>query len=124
MTDGVEDEAGVLLGDVITDVGDRLEYEYDFGDSWRHRLVVEEVSAEDAHQVRCLGGRRASPPEDCGGIWAYNELAEAWGASSHPAHGDAMNLLSNEPSWFDRELIEARLRRIPLVDSGRRLGRS
>jgi hypothetical protein len=74
--DGVlEDE--VRLDQLLAVKGDELWYEYDFGDGWDHRLVVEEVLDEPPPTVRCLAGRMSCPPEDCGGIGGYAELA-AW----------------------------------------------
>jgi len=52
-------------------------YEYDFGDSWEHEVLVEQVLPPDAdfkHPV-CLAGANASPPEDCGGIPGYYDRA-------------------------------------------------
>jgi hypothetical protein len=77
-----EGEEGVLEDDVRLDQlvaaeGDAIWYEYDFGDGWDHVLTVEEVLPEPPAAVRCLGGRMACPPEDCGGIRGYEELA-AW----------------------------------------------
>lgn len=77
-----EGEAGMLEGDVrldqlLTSAGDRLWYEYDFGDGWDHVIAVEAVLDEPPTEVRCTGGRMACPPEDCGGIGGYAELA-AW----------------------------------------------
>lgn len=77
-----EGDGGVLEDDVRLDQllaqkGDELWYEYDFGDGWDHWLVVEEVLAEPPPTARCTGGRMACPPEDCGGIGGYEELA-AW----------------------------------------------
>lgn len=70
-------EDGVRLDQLLTDAGDRLWYEYDFGDGWEHVLKAEAVMDEPPAEVRCLAGRMACPPEDCGGIWGYAELA-AW----------------------------------------------
>ncbi|MDJ0420015.1 plasmid pRiA4b ORF-3 family protein, partial [Rhodococcus opacus] len=70
-------EDGVRLDQVLTGTGDRLWYQYDFGDGWDHVLAVEAVLDEPPAEVRCTGGRMACPPEDCGGIWGYTELA-AW----------------------------------------------
>lgn len=77
-----EGEDGVLEDDVRLDQlvaaeGDRLFYEYDFGDGWDHMLTVEQVLDEPPARVRCTGGRMACPPEDCGGPGGYQELA-AW----------------------------------------------
>jgi hypothetical protein len=77
-----EGEEGVLGDDVRLDQliavqGDELWYEYDFGDGWDHVLKVEAVLDEPPDEVRCTSGRMACPPEDCGGIGGYEELA-AW----------------------------------------------
>ncbi len=77
-----EGEDGVLEGTVrldqlLTGPGDRLWYDYDFGDGWHHVLQVEAVLDEPPAEVRCTTGRMACPPEDCGGMWGYAELA-AW----------------------------------------------
>ena len=48
-------------------------YEYDFGDSWEHEIVVEEFARPPLglkHAV-CLDGQNACPPEDCGGTGGY-----------------------------------------------------
>lgn len=50
--------------------GDAMDYLYDFGDDWMHRVeLVEKCETDDTATLpRCLDGQRACPPEDCGGI--------------------------------------------------------
>lgn len=76
-----EGEPGVLedsvrLDQVLDGPGDRLHYEYDFGDGWEHTVKVEAVLDEPPEIPCCLKGRLACPPEDCGGTWGYEELAD------------------------------------------------
>ena len=55
----------------------RFAYEYDFGDSWQHTIIVEDAASKPLMGAgRCLAGENACPPEDCGGIYAYYELVE------------------------------------------------
>ena len=56
----------------------KIRYTYDFGDDWEHDILVEKVfdRNETTAYPRCTSGRRAAPPEDCGGIWGYAELVE------------------------------------------------
>lgn len=72
---GVE-EATVRLDQVLTAVGDKLYYDYDFGDNWDHTVVVESLLDDPPEVPFCVKGRGACPPEDCGGIYGYTELAE------------------------------------------------
>jgi len=55
--------------------GERFVYEYDFYDAWLHDVRVEQIVAYQPGRPypRCVGGRRAAPPEDCGGVWAFLE---------------------------------------------------
>jgi len=69
-------EDDVRLDQVIADRGDRLWYDYDFGDDWEHLLRVEKVLDSPPSAPVCVGGRLACPPEDCGGVWGYAELAD------------------------------------------------
>lgn len=67
------------IADLLKEKGDRIKYEYDFGDSWEHDLWlkgVREYSPEEQHGIVVVKGTGACPPEDCGGVWGYAELLE------------------------------------------------
>jgi hypothetical protein len=70
-------EDDVRFDQILAEKGDELWYEYDFGDGWDHKLVVEEVLDSAPDTVRCTAGRMACPPEDCGGLGGYEEIV-AW----------------------------------------------
>jgi hypothetical protein len=69
------DEATATLAQVAGAERAKVVYSYDFGDDWRHDIVVEKIVPAEpgAAYPRCTGGRREPPPEDCGGIWAFND---------------------------------------------------
>jgi hypothetical protein len=92
---GHRSAAAAKLNDVAPGAGDRIRYTYDFGDDWEHDLLVEEVFTAEPGVVypRCLAGRRACPPEDCGGIWGYQELLEILADPGHPEHSDRLEWL-------------------------------
>lgn len=65
-------------------------YTYDFGDDWRHRVeVLALFDAADAPLPRFLGGARAAPPEDVGGIPGFEAFLEAIADPAHPDHREA-----------------------------------
>jgi len=68
----------------------RFAYEYDFGDSWDHEVVVEATStiAWGLKFAVCVDGQNACPPEDCGGVGGYALMLEALGDPSHEEHED------------------------------------
>ena len=53
-------------------------YDYDFGDSWHHKVLLEGVLLRDplVKYPACVAGERACPPEDCGGVSGYEELLQ------------------------------------------------
>jgi Plasmid pRiA4b ORF-3-like protein len=59
---------------------ERFLYEYDFIDGWQHDLRLEQILPLDSRRRYpvCSGGRRAAPPEDCGGPWAFLELRQRY----------------------------------------------
>jgi pRiA4b ORF-3-like protein len=73
------DARDVRLAEFRFQINDRFLYEYDFGYSWQHEIRVERRLAVDSQRSYpvCVGGRRASPPEDCGGALAYMQRVEA-----------------------------------------------
>lgn len=70
-------EHEVRLDQVLDAPGAVLTYEYNFGDGWTHAIVLDGFLDldGDAPPVRCLDGAGECPPEDCGGVHRYNELA-------------------------------------------------
>jgi hypothetical protein len=72
-------EEQVRLDEVLVDAGDKLFYNYDFGDDWQHVIKLEAVSArpDPAPRAVCTDGRRDGPAEDCGGVYAYQLITAA-----------------------------------------------
>jgi Plasmid pRiA4b ORF-3-like protein len=54
----------------------RMEYVYDMGDYWEHRVIVERLTVplSEVRYPQFLGGERRCPPEDCGGVPGYYEF--------------------------------------------------
>ena len=84
---------------------DRLIYEYDFGDSWEHDVVLEAVlpSGNKGRYPNVEGGRRACPPEDVGGIPGYARFLEILANPKHPEYGDMVVWVGGrfDPESFD-----------------------
>ena len=69
------------LRDWFRKEGDRCVYVYDFGDGWRHLVELKAVlDLPETFKRRLVGGARAFPPEDCGGVWGYERCLAAIGA--------------------------------------------
>lgn len=83
-------EEDVRLDEVLADVGDKLFYDYDFGDDWQHTIKLEAVlpRRDSGPGAVCVAGRRDGPAEDCGGVYAY-ELICAATDPGNPDHTDA-----------------------------------
>jgi Plasmid pRiA4b ORF-3-like protein len=81
----------VRLRDVLQLRKTVLDYTYDFGDQWEHRLTVADVRAGEpgVSYPRFIGGERNGPPEDCGGISGFYEWLEAIADPTHGGHAEA-----------------------------------
>lgn len=74
-----KDSTGIRLTDLNLKAGDVFGYVYDFGDYWEHDVIVKALAKEwhsfDTLPV-CRVGVMACPPENIGGIPAYNALVD------------------------------------------------
>ena len=64
---------------VLQPKGERLKFEYDFGDSWSHDLWVKgmrDYASNEEPVIKLLKAYGECPPEDCGGVWGYAHLLE------------------------------------------------
>ena len=101
------DERQVRLDQIAPNVKARFVYEYDFGDSWEHKLVVEKILPPEAavKYPRCMDGQRACPPDDVGGVWGYQDFLDAIRDPKHPDHEDMVEWIGGE---FDPEAFDLR----------------
>lgn len=109
---GAQDETQVTLRDLGLAPGAAFEYEYDFGDSWRHLLNVEEIreGGDTAQLPRCTAGKGAAPPEDVGGVYGYEEYLAAIQDPNHPEHEEMLAWRGPfDPAEFDIADANARL---------------
>lgn len=84
-------------------------YEYDFGDGWRHEITIESTQPQDPRALypACVGGERACPPEDCGGMGGYYNLLDQLKNPKNPDHEQMMTWIGGffDPNGFDPNRI-------------------
>jgi hypothetical protein len=139
------DARQVRLADFLFRPNERFLYEYDLRDSWRHEVRVERQLAVEPKRTYpvCVGGRRAAPPEDCGGPWAFlrrrdvvpcdvrehlGRIIEGIEAGDREAIRDELEAVESLREWltldrFDRRGVNRRLRLYAASDERWREGR-
>jgi hypothetical protein len=112
--DNTKPASAVPLGHLGLREGDSFVYNYDFGDDWYHEIEIEQLAAaaRTSEFPRCLAGRRACPPEDCGGIERYRQMLSALRSPSHPERAHWLEWIG--PNWdpeaFDSAEVDQFLR--------------
>jgi hypothetical protein len=111
-----EDARKVTLATLVRGEKSKFLYEYDFGDSWDHELLIEKVLPCDAGKRYpvCLTGKRACPPEDCGGIWGYASFLDAIQHPQHPEHEDMLEWVGGafDPEAFDLDEVNREIQNL------------
>lgn len=111
--DGMEDESKIRLDRLLAFEKDKIVYEYDFGDGWEHDILLEKILEPDAavHYPVCMTGKRACPPEDCGGVWGYANLLETLNDPQHEEYEDMLGWVGGEfdPAAFDLDEVNEAL---------------
>lgn len=109
------DAGKVRLRDVLGPGHTTIDYLYDFGDNWEHRLTVTARRAgdPDLRYPRYIAGERNAPPEDCGGIPGFYGMIEAAADPKHPDHALAKETLEDyDPDEIDELPIKYAIGRI------------
>lgn len=101
----VKNSRRARLAEVAPTEKSKILYEYDFGDSWEHDILVEKVLPPDpnARLPVCLAGRRACPPEDVGGVEGYANFLEIMRDPENPEHEEMLSWYGAE---FDSEAFD------------------
>ena len=112
--DAQEDE--VRLYNVFSKNCRTVGYLYDFGDNWDHSIKLEKVYPfkKEFEEPVCVAGKRASPPEDCGGSWGYQELLEILKNKRHPEYDEIKEWVGStfNPEKMDVQIFKMTPRQI------------
>jgi hypothetical protein len=106
---GERDERKERIADYFNKAISQCKYEYDFGDGWVHTILFEKELPLEAGMFypRCIAGKNACPPEDCGGVGGYEQMQDILKNPKHPEHKELVSWLCVEraadfdPSEFD-----------------------
>lgn len=110
------DERKVILKRYFEE-GSEFTYQYDFGDSWLHRIVIDKI--EHTHEPMGVAyvqdGERACPPEDVGSCGGYERFVQCLSADRNSEETRAMLQWAGsdfDPERFDRHAANASLLRM------------
>jgi hypothetical protein len=97
------------INDYFSIENDSADYVYDFGDFWRHKILLEDIIPRD-RKIKypvCIKGKRACPPEDVGGVGGYEDFIKIIRNPKHKEYEDMLEWAGGEfdPEFFDPEEV-------------------
>jgi hypothetical protein len=102
------------ISDILLFEKDKAIYDYDFGDGWEHDLVLEKIIPFEKGMIHpvCVKGKYQCPPEDCGGVWGYEDMLEVLRNPKHPEYKEITEWIGEDfdPDYFNLEEINALLK--------------
>jgi hypothetical protein len=108
-TSNYRDERRVSVAAIATElgIGGEIEYRYDMGDGWQHRIVIEPPrplwATSGLPLPACAAGENACPPDDVGGPHGYALFLEIIGERDHEQHEDMLRWIGGvfDPKGFE-----------------------
>ncbi|MBI2966219.1 MAG: plasmid pRiA4b ORF-3 family protein [Bacteroidetes bacterium] len=120
--DDVKDARKIRLNEFFTGPNLKIIYEYDFGDSWYHELVLEKIPEEEKGKRYpvCIAGEKKCPPEDCGSIPGFYDMLNILKKKKGREYKEMMEWLGGEfdPDEFDLNSVNERLAGYREIDFG------
>jgi hypothetical protein len=104
-------EIKIRLCDVFSPQQQFITYRYDFGDNWELSIKLEKVfsNASNFKLFICVDGKRAAPPEDCGGVYGYERLLTVLKNPKHREYKEMKEWISED---FDLEQINCPIKKM------------
>ncbi|QTE21655.1 plasmid pRiA4b ORF-3 family protein [Polaribacter cellanae] len=103
-----------ILGDFLKKIKQKITYTYDFGDSWKHEIIVEKFLKKDKEieYPVCIKGKNNCPPEDCGGIWRFYNMMEIIKDKNNPERKEMLEWIGEnyDPEYFNLEETNEQLK--------------
>ncbi len=90
------------IADYFSKENKSANYIYDFGDNWEHKIILEKILPKENNITYplCIKGERACPPEDCGGLYGYEDFLKIIGDPNDEQHEEMLEWIGGE---FDSE---------------------
>ena len=101
------------MNQIFSEEKQSIKYEYDFGDGWEHKIILEKVLKNQVQKYPiCLDGKRNCPPEDCSGPFGYEDLLKIISDPKSEEYDEMIEWLGDEfdPEYFDLEYINELLK--------------
>ena len=90
------DSSKAKLSDYFSAKGQKITYIYDFGDDWKHVISLKKIWPDATDHPMVVAGGGKCPPEDCGGVWGYENLIKTVSDPKDPEYEDMREWLGME----------------------------
>ena len=112
------DASAVLVKTYLKKEKQKIEYTYDFGDSWEHEITLEKILpiAADQKYPLCIKGALNGPLEDSGGMWGHSSRMKVLKNPKHKDYDEVKEWMDAggdddeyDPNHFSLEEINDRI---------------